>query len=124
MSIMELKKLPNTDAERIQALRIVYQKAITTPKNDLAFSAEMLKYLKPFMTKLYSEMSGMNEKGQNQASSMMLRQVIDELLKDIWEEVEITYSSLEYGYRMEKLMEYGVISSHDFSYNYTEKVAC
>lgn len=120
---MEMKKLPNTDVERINALKIAYQKAITTPKEDLAFSAEMLKYLKPFMTKLYSEMSGETEKGQNQASSVMLRQVIDELLRDIWDEVEITYSSVDRSCRRQKLMEYGVISTPEFSFQFTEKVA-
>lgn len=120
---MELKKLPNTDAERINALRIAYQKAITTPKEDLAFSSEMLKYLKPFMTKLYSEMSGESTKGQNQASSVMLRQVIDELLRDIWDEVEITYSSVERSYRNQKLMEYGIVGAQEYSFQYVEKVA-
>ena len=121
---MEIKKLPNTDAERIQALRVAYQKALTTPKEDLAFSSEMMKYLKPFMTKLYGEMNGCLDKGQNQATSLMLRQVIDELLRDIWDEVEITYSNCDSPFKMQKLVEYGVVSSNmSFEYQYEQQVA-
>ena len=119
---MELRKLPNTDAERLQALKVAYQKAVTTPKENLAFSSDMMKYLKPFISKLNNEI----ECGENENSSTSLRQIIDELLIDIWDEVEYSYSKFDSTSKVRMTTEYGVVynladySNYEYSY---EKVA-
>lgn len=119
---MELRKLPNTDAERLQALKVAYQKAVTTPKESLAFSSDMMKYLKPFITKLNNEI----ECGENVNAAASLRQIIDELLRDIWDEVEYSYSNYDSTSKVRMTTEYGVVynlnSYNNYEYAY-EKVA-
>ena len=119
---MELRKLPNTDAERLQALKVAYQKAVTTPKENLAVSSDMMKYLKPFITKLNNEI----ECGQNQNAAGSLRQIIDELLRDIWDEVEYSHSNCDSTSKVRMSTEYGVVynlaSYNNYEYQY-EKVA-
>jgi hypothetical protein len=122
LHIMELRKLPHTDAERLQALKVAYQKAVTTPKENLAFSSDMMKYLKPFITKLNNEI----ECGQNESAASSLRQIIDELLRDIWDEVEYSYSNVDNNQKVRMVTEYGVVynltSYNNYEYQY-EKVA-
>lgn len=119
---MELRKLPNTDAERLQALKVAYQKAVTTPKENLAFSSDMMKYLKPFITKLNNEI----ECGENESAAISLRQIIDELLRDIWDEVEYSYSSYDSNQKVRMTTEYGVVYNlsnyNNYEYAY-EQVA-
>jgi hypothetical protein len=119
---MELRKLPNTDAERLQALKVAYQKAVTTPKENLAFSSDMMKYLKPFITKLNNEI----ECGQDKNVTGSLRLIIDELLRDIWDEVEYAYSNCDSSSKVRMSTEYGVVynlaSYNNYEYQY-EKVA-
>lgn len=119
---MEFRKLPNTDAERLQALKVAYQKAVTTPKENLAFSSDMMKYLKPFITKLNNEI----ENGQNENAATSLRQIIDELLRDIWDEVEYSYSECDANSKVKMSTEYGVVYNmnnyNTFEYQ-LEKVA-
>ena len=112
---MELRKLPNTDAERLQALKVAYQKAVTTPKENLAFSSDMMKYLKPFITKLNNEIEG----GQNEVAATSLRQIIDELLRDIWDEVEYSYSNYDSTSKVKMTTEYGVVYNLS-NYNHFE----
>jgi len=119
---MELRKLPNTDAERLQALKVAYQKAVTTPKENLAFSSDMMKYLKPFITKLNNEI----ECGENESAAISLRQIIDELLRDIWDEVEYSYSNYDSNQKVRMTTEYGVVYNlsnyNNYEYAY-EQVA-
>ena len=119
---MELRKLPNTDAERLQALKVAYQKAVTTPKENLAFSSDMMKYLKPFISKLNNEI----ECGENEGAATSLRQIIDELLRDIWDEVEYSYSKFDSTSKVRMTTEYGVVYNlaayNNYEYSY-EKVA-
>jgi hypothetical protein len=77
--------LPQTDAERMQILNAVYAKGMNTPKNELAFSANMLAYVKPFIAKMQSLASD-SEIASGDFSSV--RQVVDELIQDILEEVQ------------------------------------
>lgn len=119
---MELRKLPNTDAERLQALKVAYQKAVTTPKESLAFSSDMMKYLKPFITKLNTEIAF----GENENAALSLRLIIDELLRDIWDEVEHSYSNYDSSSKVRMTSEYGVVYNlaayNNFEYSF-EKVA-
>lgn len=73
-----------TDEQRVQTLNSVYQKGITTPKEKLAFSAEKLVYVKPFLSKLQDTES------TDLTSRIMVRQVVDQLLQDIMDEISAT----------------------------------
>ena len=73
-----------TDKQRVETLNSVYQKGITTPKEKLAFSAEKLVYLKPFIAKLLDTQS------TDLTSRIMVRQVVDQLLQDIMDEISAT----------------------------------
>lgn len=75
-----------TDKQRVETLNSVYQKGISTPKEKLAFSSDKLVYLKPFLAKLQNtETTDLN-------SRMMVRQVVDQLLQDIMDEISATCS--------------------------------
>ncbi len=102
--------LPQTDLERMQILNNVYAKGMNTPKNELAFSAGMLVYVKPFITKMQA-LLGDSEISVNEFSSV--RQVVDELIQDILEEVQ-TASLRMGGKRGERLAaDYGL----NFAFN-------
>ena len=72
-----------TDDQRLETLNNVYRKGLSTPKEQLAFSADKLVYLKPFINKLQAANAGT----QDLRSRVMARQIIDELLRDILDEV-------------------------------------
>ncbi len=94
-----------TDSQRLQALNLVYKKGISTPKKELAFSSDKLIYLKPFITKLQNDSLVSTQPLSN---LIMVREVIDELLRDIKEEIDATCSRLGEK-RAEKLaIEYGL----------------
>jgi hypothetical protein len=77
--------LPQTDNERMTILNAVYAKGMNTPKNELAFSSSMLIYVKPFIAKMLT-LAGNPEICASDISSV--RQVVDELIQDILEEVQ------------------------------------
>lgn len=73
-----------TDEQRITALNSLYQKGMNTRKEELTFSAEKLVYVKPFITQLLNAASA-----KDFSTKLMVRQVVDELLKDILDEVAL-----------------------------------
>jgi|GEM_PF-5338237 len=74
--------MPKNDQERIDALRTIYLSATETSMGQLPFAGEMVNYVKPFLQKL-SE----NGQSNNLAATIMMRQVVDELLSDIYRQV-------------------------------------
>ncbi|MCF8256154.1 MAG: hypothetical protein K9J06_01275 [Flavobacteriales bacterium] len=82
---MNALRLPSNDQERMQLLNRIYAKGLSTPKNELAFSPELLTYLRPFIAKLRDEAT--NEDG-SAANLGLVRRVVDELIGDICTEVE------------------------------------
>ena len=76
-----------TDEQRVETLNHVYQMGISTPVEKLAFSADKLVYLKPFIGRLLN-----SESIDDMNSRLMIRQVVDELLADIADEVSLTFS--------------------------------
>ena len=112
-----------TDKQRLEALNNVYKKGLSTPKEELAFSTDKLIYLKPFITKLQSD----SVITTNPLSNLvMVRQVIDELLRDIKEEIDATCSRLGQK-RAEKIaIEYGLqvmADQYEDDFYYKNKVA-
>lgn len=91
-----------TDEQRVNTLNRVYQKGLSTAKENLAFSADKLVYLKPFITKLQND----NGVTQDLNSRLMARQIIDELLQDILD--EITFHSNSEAAAQQLAMEYGL----------------
>lgn len=94
-----------TDEQRVSTLNSIYQKCLSTSKDNLAFSADKLVYIKPFVSKLQNDNGGT----QDLSSRLMTRQVIDELLQDIFDEIQLTSTNneasinkmaLEYGFNM------------------------
>jgi hypothetical protein len=82
---MNALRLPSNDQERMQVLSSIYAKGLSTPKDELAFSSDLLGYLRPFITKLQS---GVVENGDAAANLSLVRQVVDELISDIYAEVQ------------------------------------
>ncbi len=119
MSDMEALITTLTDQQRVEALNNIYQKGISTPKEKLAFSADKLVYLKPFISKLQSDNSVTDLN-----SKTMARKVIDELLQDILDEVRATSVNST---RSEKIaMEYGLqmlTAGYQDDFYLTNKVA-
>lgn len=89
-----------TDSQRVETLNSVYQKGISIPKDQLAFSADKLVYLKPFIAKLTN-----NQQTEDLTSRILARQIIDELLMDILNEVQAFSHNVENGAK-----EYGLES--------------
>ena len=73
-----------SDIQRVETLNGLYQKGLSVSKEKLAFSADKLVYVKPFMNRLQDSRS------QDLNSRLMVRQIIDELLQDIVFEIEAT----------------------------------
>lgn len=110
-----------TDSQRVETLNNLYKKGLSTPKENLAFSADKLVYIKPFISKLQS-VDGIN---QDLNSRLMARTVVDELLKDILSEIELT-SSVANKSSNKLAMEYGLgllTQSFEENFFYTSKVA-
>lgn len=110
-----------TDSQRVETLNNLYKKSFSTPKGNLAFSADKLIYLKPFISRLQNA-EGID---QDLNSRIMVRSVVDELLKDIIAEIEV--SSVINGKRADKIaMEYGLgqlVQSIEEEFYYSNKVA-
>jgi len=109
-----------TDEQRVKALNNIYQKGIATPSEQLAFSSDKLAYLKPFLGRLLDTTSN------DLSSRIMIRQIVDDLLQDIMDEISATCARSG-NVRVEKVVtEYGLQtlthSSQDDFYA-TRKVA-
>lgn len=107
-----------TDKQRVETLNSVYHKGITTPKEKLAFSADKLVYLQPFLSKLQD--AGSTDLG----SLMMVRQVVDQLLQDIADEI-VAASSKANAAANKLAVDYGLaafITTHEEDI-YLNKVA-
>lgn len=74
--------MPRNDQERIDALRNIYLNATDTNMGHMPFAGEMVGYVKPFLQKLSD-----NSFGSNLAATIMMRQVVDELLCDIYRQI-------------------------------------
>jgi hypothetical protein len=107
-----------TDKQRVETLNKLYQKGLSTPKEQLAFSADKLVYIKPFLCRLQNQTGTQQEL----SSLVMAREVIDELLKDILDEVNTSVAddsnknTLEYGLQC-------LIPSYVEDFYFTNKVA-
>lgn len=109
-----------TDKQRANTLNNVYQKGLSTSKENLAFSSEKLIYLKPFLSKLQND----NGSTQDLSSRLMARQVIDELLQDIMDEIEVSCANAAI---VDKVaLEYGLdifVNNYQDDFYYANKVA-
>lgn len=102
---MKALRLPSNDQERMQVLSAIYAKGLSTPKDELAFSSELLGYLRPFIAKLQSQSVGNNDATANLS---LVRQVVDELISDIYAEVQAACRKMG-GKRGERLAaDYGL----------------
>jgi hypothetical protein len=109
-----------TDEQRVNTLNSVYQKGLSTPKESLAFSADKLVYLKPFISKLQND-NGITE---DLSSRIMARLVIDELLMDIMEEIEAASTNEKDANKI--ALEYGLsvlINNQEEDFYYASNVA-
>lgn len=109
-----------TDEQRVNTLNSVYQKGLSTSKENLAFSADKLIYLKPFISKLQND----NGVTQDLSSRIVARQVIDQLLQDIMDEIEL--SSTNEATVNKVAIEYGLnifVNNYKDDFYYTNKVA-
>lgn len=92
-----------TDEQRVETLNNVYQMGISTPVEKLAFSADKLVYLKPFIGRLLN-----SESVDDVSSKMMIRQVVDELLADIADEVSLNFSKSGVAKLKKAISDYGL----------------
>lgn len=120
---MKALRLPQTDKERLQILNTIYVKGLSTPKNELAFSADMLVYLKPFISKLQANV---DRETMPQTTLGSVRQVVDELINDILVDIEAACLRMG-GKRGARLAsDYGLnfaFSPFDTEYYYSNKAA-
>lgn len=118
---MEAVRTSLTDQQRVDTLNSLYKKGLSTPKENLAFSADKLVYLRPFISRLQGA-----ESTQDLNSRMMVRSVVDELLNDILEEIEATCFRSEEKKAVKIAMEYGLgllVSEFDNDFYLNNKVA-
>ena len=109
-----------TDEQRVSTLNSVYQKGLSTSKANLAFSSDKLVYLKPFISKLQND-NGITE---DLSSRIMARQVIDELLQDIVDEIQANASNANTAKRITSEYGLGIFSaSSEEEIYYSSKVA-
>lgn len=108
-----------TDKQRVETLNSVYQKGIATPNEKLAFSSEKLVYLKPFLSKLQdTEVTDLN-------SRIMIREVVDQLLQDIIDEITATCSRMNV-VASKVALEYGLdalVNTYDEDFYLNKQVA-
>ena len=74
-----------TDEQRVATLNSLYQKSMCTPKDKLSFSVDKLVYVKPFISQLLNTVAT-----KDLSTRLMIRQVIDELISDIIDEIEVS----------------------------------
>lgn len=120
---MNTLRLPSNDQERLQILSSIYIKGLSTPKQELAFSANLLGYLKPFISKLTESCSSADETASN---LNLIRQVVDDLIADIYTEIESASMRLGGKRGAHLIADYGlqtVFNPFETEFYYSEKVA-
>ncbi|MBL4586601.1 MAG: hypothetical protein JKX84_06050 [Flavobacteriales bacterium] len=114
---------PFSDQQRLDVLNTIYKKGLSTSQEDLAFSSDKLIYLKPFISKLQNDVC---QSAPSLTNLVMVRQVIDELLFDIKEEIDATCSRIGKKRGKKLAFEYGLhMLSEQLNENfyYSKKVA-
>lgn len=101
------KHLPQNDAERIEALKSVMFHVSVQSSESLPFSSENVRYVQPFMKKLEASMTGETINNQS-INPEILRRLVDELILDIWEEVECKFYAMDTNQMIQKATEFGV----------------
>jgi len=112
-----------TDKQRLEVLNTIYKKGLSTPQDELAFSSDKLIYLKPFLTKLQNDVC---DSAPSLTNLVMVRQVIDELLMDIKEEIDATCSRVDEKRAQKLAFEYGLhmfTEQLEENFYYANKVA-
>ena len=112
-----------TDQRRLEVLNTIYRKGLSTPPSELAFSSDKLVYLKPFLTKLQNDTC---ESVPSLSKRSMVRQVIDELLLDIKEEIDATCARVSEKRAQKLAFEYGLhllTEQYKENFYYAKKVA-
>jgi len=120
---MNALRLPSNDQERMQILNSIYVKGLSTPKHELAFSAHLLGYLKPFISKLNDSLSSEEDSMTN---LNLVRQVVDELISDIYAEIEAASLRLGGKRGAHLVADYGlqtVFNPFEADFYYSKKVA-
>ncbi len=120
---MYKKLLPQTDAERIMALQTVLFKASTQPNETLPFSIEIARFVQPFLGKLQNSTESLQNSGTQSVNPDTLRNLIDQLVLDIWEEVEYSYNDFDQSSKLTKAQEYGVRYIYSSSANSQVSIA-
>jgi hypothetical protein len=101
--VMTTFTLPQTDSGRLELLNTIYRKGLSTPKQQLAFSADLLVYLRPFISTL--------SMGAEESASMSrehVRRVVDELLLDIVNDIQSRCAGLGSRRGQRVMAEYGI----------------
>lgn len=75
-----------SDQQRVNLLNAIYRQAVSTSTTDLGFSTEKLSYIRPFLGKLQQELKSSTPSLVN---LMMVREVIDQLITDIKDELAV-----------------------------------
>lgn len=120
---MNALRLPSNDQERMHILNSIYIKGLSTPKHELAFSAHLLGYLKPFISKLSDSLT----KDEDSTINLnLIRQVVDELIADIYAEIEAASIRLGGKRGAHLVADYGlqtVINPFEADFYYSKQVA-
>jgi hypothetical protein len=119
---MNALRLPSNDQERMHILNSIYVKGLSTPKHELAFSAHLLGYLKPFISKLNESLT----REDSTVNLNLIRQVVDELIADIYAEIEAASIRLGGKRGAHLVADYGLQSAFnpfEADFYYSQRVA-
>lgn len=118
---MSTKQLPKTDAERIKALQMAMLLASKPAGQKMSLPSDVAKYIHPFLVKLQNNIHTPQQvmNGTQEVNDQSLRYLIDELLLDIWEEIECAFDEMDPYSFNEQAKEIGVF----YSYTESEKDA-
>lgn len=92
-----------TDEQRVSILNHLLRTGLNTPKHQLPFGAEKLTYVMPFIGKLQQDAA------TDLASRFVVRQIVDDLLQEIADEMVLNYSTNE-SLLNRKMVEFGIAS--------------
>lgn len=119
---MKALQLPQNDQERMRVLNTIYMKGLTTPKEELAFSSDLLVYLRPFISKLNSAAAAED----SNVNMSLVRSVVDELIADIVGQIEGVCQRMEGKRAAHLAAEYGldsVFNPFEADFYYSAKAA-
>ncbi|MBX7182560.1 MAG: hypothetical protein K1X82_10630 [Bacteroidia bacterium] len=103
------KQLPKTDAERVKALQTALILASSADSGNWNLPKDVAKYIHPFLVKLqHSIQISSSINGTQAVDQHTLRMLIDELLLDIWEEIECAVDEVDPFTMEEKAIELGI----------------